>query len=99
MEIFNSKKFIVLMLLVLMCVGISGCANKKVDVVQGPSQGSDLDSIAKMKSIGAVIGCIFAPADEECKKLKENKIEDKPHESQEEYDKKVNEEWDEMEKQ
>ena len=82
---------------ILIAITLSGCANKPLET-QGPSQGSTMDSIAKMKSIGAVLGCIFAPNDPECVKLQSKKADDKPHKSQEEYDTENNKEWDNLEK-
>ena len=96
MEFFNSNKFIIIVLIVLMYMALSGCANKQLET-QGPSQGNTMDSIAKMKSIGAVLGCIFAPNDPECVKLQSKKADDKPHKSQEEYDTENNKEWDNLE--
>jgi hypothetical protein len=46
-----------------------------------------------MKSIGAVIGCMFAPGNPECEKLRK-----KPNQSQEEYNEEINKEFDELEK-
>ena len=96
MEFLNSKKFIFIILLVLLVAVLSGCANKNLPQ-QGPKQPTTLDSVAKMKSIGALLGCMFAPNDPECDRFKSRKTDDKPHKSQEEYDAENNKEWDEME--
>jgi hypothetical protein len=96
MEFFNSNKFIIIVLIVLMYMALSGCANKNLPQ-QGPKQPTTLDSVAKMKSIGALLGCMFAPNDPECERLKSRKTDEKPHKSQEEYDAENNKEWDEME--
>ena len=82
---------------ILIAIILSGCANKPLET-QGPSQGNTIDSIAKMKSIGAVLGCMFAPNDPECVKLQSKKTDDKPHKSQEEYDAENDKEWDNLEK-
>ena len=96
MEFLNSKKFIFIILLVLLVAVLSGCANKNLPQ-QGPKQPTTLDSVAKMKSIGALLGCMFAPNDPECDRFKSRKTDEKPHKSQEEYDAENNKEWDEME--
>ena len=82
---------------ILIAIALSGCANKQSET-QGPSQGTTIDSIGKMKSIGAVLGCMFAPNDPECVKLQSKKDDDKPHKSQQEYDAEVNKEWENLEK-
>lgn len=81
----------------LIAIALSGCVKKPL-LTQGPSQGSTMDSIAKMKSIGLVIGCVFAPHDPECVKLREDKMDEKPHKTKEEYNDEVNKEWDNLEK-
>jgi len=81
----------------LIAITLSGCANKPLET-QGPSQGTTIDSVAKMKSIGAVLGCMFAPNDPECVKLRSKKADEKPHKSQEEYDAENDKEWDNLEK-
>ena len=92
MEFFNSKKFIAILLVILFVAVLSGCAKKPL-VEQGPKQPTTLESVAKMKSIGAVIGCMFAPSNPECEKLRK-----KPNQSQEEYNEEINKEFDELEK-
>jgi len=96
MEFLNSKKFIIAILIVLVWISLSGCANKTFPE-QGPKQPTTLDTVAKMKSIGTILGCMFAPSDPECQKLKSKSIDEKPHQSQQEYDSENNKEWDELE--
>ena len=36
---------------------------------QGPKQPTTLETVGKMKGIVSVLGCMFAPASDECKKL------------------------------
>ena len=97
MEFFNSKKFIAILLVVLFVSVLSGCAKKPL-VKQEPKQPTTLESVAKMKSIGAMIGCVFAPTEPECQKLRKKKAHEKPHQSQEEYIEEVNKEFDDLEK-
>jgi hypothetical protein len=97
MNFLNSKTFMAIIIIVLMSIALTGCA-KRVGPVQGPSQGTEIDSIAKMKSIGAVLGCIFAPNDPECVKLREKKTEEKPHQSPEEYQEENSKEWEKLDK-
>jgi PBP1b-binding outer membrane lipoprotein LpoB len=89
------KKFIGILIVVAAANMITGCANKPLQE-QGPKQNNTLQSIAKMKSIGAMIGCMFAPNDPECVKLRDKRTDDKPHLSQEEYDNQNNKEWDKI---
>jgi hypothetical protein len=96
MEFFNSKKFIVLILTVLFLSTFSGCAKKSLEV-QGPTQGNTIDSVGKMKSIGTIIGCMFAPTDPECEKLR-NKPKVSPHQTQKEYNEEITKEFDQIEK-
>ena len=96
MEFFNSKRFIAIILTVLVATSVFGCAKKPLQM-QGPKQPTTIDSVGKMKSIGAIIGCMFAPNDPECVKLKQ-KTEDKPHQTQQEYNKEITEEFDQIEK-
>ena len=76
MEFFNSKKFILLIALVLFMTAISGCAKKTLET-KGPRQPTTLETVGKMKGIVSVLGCMFAPASEECKKLQTNQPTDK----------------------
>ena len=65
MEFFNSKKFILLIALVLFMTAISGCAKKTLET-KGPRQPTTLETVGKMKGIVSVLGCMFAPGSEEC---------------------------------
>lgn len=95
MEFFNSNKFILIILMVLIVATVIGCVKKPIEA-QGPTQGTTIDSIGKMKSIGQVIGCMFAPADPECVKLKQ-KTKDNPHQTQKEYNEQITKEFDQVE--
>jgi len=95
MEFFNSKQFMAIIIIVLVLCTLMGCAKKPLET-QGPSQATTMDAVGKMKGIGLVIGCVFAPNNEECKDLRSGKKDEKPHESQEEYNQKVNNEWSEL---
>jgi hypothetical protein len=48
-----------------------------------------------MSKAGKAIGCVFAPWNKECQRIKDEKI---PHQTQEEYLKEVNEEFDQLDK-
>ena len=96
MEFLNSKRFVAIILAVLIVLAVSGCAKKTLEA-QGPKQPTTIDSIGKMKSIGAIIGCMFAPNDPECVKLKQ-KTKDNPHQTQQEYNKQITEEFDQADK-
>lgn len=77
MEYFNSKKFIMILVILLVCAALSGCAKPKQIETQGPKQPSTLESIGRMDEIAIALGCMFNPS--ACEK--EN-IKDKPHEGE-----------------
>lgn len=78
MEIFNSKKFTILMVLILLLAGLTGCAKHAVyktnptlpDTVEDPKDKTETltDSVGKMQGIANALGCMFAP--ETCNKNK-----------------------------
>ena len=68
MEFFNSKKFILLMILVLTVCMTSGCAKKHVEM-DHPKQPTTLETIGKLDAIGKVLGCMFDPTP--CQEKKE----------------------------
>lgn len=89
------RNYIVVLIIFAASVIMTACAKKPLQQ-QGPKQPSTLESVAKMKSIGAMIGCMFAPNDPECEKMRAKKIDEKPHLSQEEYDQQNNKDWDKI---
>ena len=70
---------------------LAGCAKPKTNT----KQDGIIESLANMGKTSKVIGCVFAPWHEECKRLKEEKV---PHQTQEEYIKEVNEDFDNLDK-
>ena len=78
MEIFNGKRFIMLMVLILFFAGLTGCVKKAVyktnpklpDTVedQKDKPATLTDSVGKMQGIADALGCMFAP--ETCNKNK-----------------------------
>ena len=70
---------------------LAGCAKPKAN----NNQPSIIESLANMGKTSKVIGCVFAPWHEECKRLKAEKV---PHQTQEEYIKEVNEDFDNLDK-
>ena len=76
----------------LIAITLSGCA-KPVTIKQ-EEQSTLADTIGNMSRSGKVVACVFAPWHDECKKLKADKI---PHQTQEEYIKEVNEDFDQLE--
>jgi len=75
----------------LIALTLTGCAKPKVN----QDQSGIIESIANMGKTSKVIGCVFAPWHEECKRLKSEKV---PHQTQEEYIKEVNEDFDNLDK-
>ena len=73
MDFFNSKRFIIILVVFLVCVGMFGCAKPKQLETQGPDQPTTLETISKMDSIATALGCMFAP-----NSCKEENVKDKP---------------------
>ena len=68
----STERLVILILVgILVLAGLSGCAKPKLEN-KGPKQPTTLETIGKMKGIVSVLGCMFAPASEECKTLKSN---------------------------
>ena len=87
----TAKALAIAVVLVFAATMLTGCAKPKVN----ESQPGIIESLAKMSNTSKVIGCVFAPWHEECKRLKEEKV---PHQTQEEYIKEVNEDFDNLDK-
>ena len=47
-------------------------------------------------AVSTMLGCIFAP--QECKQLKQKQVDEKPHQTQEEYQQEITKELDELDK-
>ena len=74
MEFFNSRKFIAIILLVLIATALTGCANKKLPQQQTKnSQPTELDTIGRLDAISNVLGCMFNP--KPCQDAKEQDLE------------------------
>ena len=71
MEFFNSKKFILLMVVILIVGGLSGCAKKHVEM-DHPKQPTTLETIGKLDAIAEVLGCMFDPTPCQKKSEEEN---------------------------
>ena len=83
MEILNSTKFIIIMLIVLVWVGLSGCAPTPNETTEEPSQNitkeikvkekaqKDTPGPTNFEGIVDVLGCMFAPDDCPLKKRQE----------------------------
>ena len=72
MEFFNSKKFILLIVIILFVSGLTGCANKHIQA-DHPKQPTTLETVAKLDAIANVLGCMFDPGP--CQKQKEDEME------------------------
>jgi len=70
---------------------LTGCAKPKVNT----KQDGIIESLANMGKNSKVIGCVFAPWHDECKRLREEKV---PHQTQEEYIDEVNKDFDNLDK-
>ena len=95
MDFFNDKTFSAILIIILVAFTLLSCTPKKLET-QGPKQPNTMESVAKMKSVGLILGCMFAPNDPECEKIRSSKVDEKPHLSQQEYDNQNNKEWDKV---
>jgi len=87
----TAKALAIAVVLFFAAAMLTGCAKPKVN----NDQSGIIESLANMGKTSKVIGCVFAPWHEECKRLKAEKI---PHQTQEEYIKEVNEDFDNLDK-
>ena len=63
------EKYIIAgLVMILVLLMLSGCAKPRVEN-QVPRTPTTLETVAKMKGIASVLGCMFAPGSEECEKL------------------------------
>ena len=84
MEIFNSKKFIMLIVLIILLAGLTGCAKKVVytenpklpDAVEKTGEKQTMiDSVGKMEGVANALACIFSP--ETCEATKQEREMDR----------------------
>jgi len=87
----TAKALTIVVVLFFAATMLTGCAKPKVV----KEQSGIIESLANMGKTSKVIGCVFAPWYDECKRLKEEKV---PHQTQEEYIKEVNEDFDNLDK-
>ena len=85
----TAKALTIVVVLFFAATMLTGCAKSKVNT----KQDSIIESLANMGKTSKVIGCVFAPWHDECKRLKSEKV---PHQTQEEYIKEVNEDFDNL---
>jgi len=65
------RKIIILLTLILIVIGVTGCAKPKINTVP-----TEMDTIGNLEAISTVLGCMFNPAS--CQDKKElAKTEDK----------------------
>jgi hypothetical protein len=81
-----------IMLLLVLLLGLASCAKPKV--VDQQKQPTLIETIGNMGKAGKAIGCVFAPWNKECQRIKDEKA---PHQTQEEYLDEVNKEFDQLE--
>tara|TARA_Y100001958_G_C21060108_1_gene423201 strand:- start:293 stop:565 length:273 start_codon:yes stop_codon:yes gene_type:complete len=71
------EKFIIMgLVMVLILLMLAGCVKPTVEN-KGPRTPTTLETVGKMKGIVSVLGCMFAPASEECQKLQSDRSADK----------------------
>ncbi len=71
--------------MILILLMLAGCAKPRVEN-QVPRTPTTLETVAKMKGIASVLGCMFAPGNEECKKLQTDRDTDKEDKEWEELE-------------
>ena len=80
------EKYIIAgLVMILVLLMVSGCAKPRVEN-QVPRTPTTLETVAKMKGIASVLGCMFAPGNEECKKLQADRDLDKEEQEWEELE-------------
>ena len=68
-EFLNSKKFIGILILLIICLGVFGCAKPKINSEQPTKKTITItDSIGNMGAIGKALGCMFGSKDPICDK-------------------------------
>ena len=87
----TAKALTIAVILFFVATMMTGCAKPKVN----NDQPGIIESLANMGKTSKVIGCVFAPWHDECKRLKSEKV---PHQTQEEYIKEVNEDFDNLDR-
>ena len=85
---------LIILLAIVLLLGLTSCA--KPNVADQPSQPTLIETIGNMGKAGKAIGCVFAPWNEECQRIKD---ENRPHQTQEEYLEEINQEFDDLDKQ
>jgi len=60
-DFFNSKKFIIILVVLLICIGLFGCGQKQLNLQEPePEQKvTTIDTIGRMDGIIGVLGCMF----------------------------------------
>ena len=80
------EKYIIAgLVMILVLLMLSGCAKPRVEN-QVPRTPTTLETVAKMKGIASVLGCMFAPGNEECQKLQADRDLDKEEQEWEELE-------------
>ena len=80
------EKYIIAgLVMILVLLMLSGCAKPRVEN-QVPRTPTTLETVAKMKGIASVLGCMFAPGNEECQKLQTDRDTDKEDQEWEELE-------------
>ena len=61
MEFFNSKKFIVILVLIMTTAALSGCGVKQISSKTKNKMPTEMETIGRLDSITRVLGCMFDP--------------------------------------
>ena len=73
-KLLNSKKFVLFLIILIICLGLLGCAKPNVD--GNKKEHTVVDSIGNMGAIGKALGCMFGSNDPICDKPNTNEDTD-----------------------
>ena len=73
-KLLNSKKFVLFLVILIICLGLLGCAKPNVD--GNKKEHTVVDSIGNMGAIGKALGCMFGSSDPICDKKSKDLDED-----------------------
>ena len=90
----TAKALAIAVVLFFAATMLTGCA-KPGAVKQEERQPTLAETLGNMSKTGKAVACVFAPWHEECQRLKNDKV---PHQTQEEYIKEVNKDFDDLDK-
>jgi hypothetical protein len=89
----TAKALAIAVILFFTATVLTGCV--KPSTVKQERQPTLADTIGNMSKTGKAVACVFAPWYDECQKIRNEKV---PHQTQEEYIKEINKDFDNLDK-